>query len=61
MVMFHHAIPYAVARERGELQAAIVAALTNCANSLADIPVERMDAAVLGGLEPLPLAYRAER
>jgi kynurenine 3-monooxygenase len=58
MVMFHHAIPYAVARERGELQAAILAALTESATSLADISVDRMDAAVLARLEPLPLAYR---
>ena len=60
MVMFHHAIPYAVARERGEVQAAILADLTEHATSLAGIPVERMDAEVLARLEPLPEAYRAQ-
>ena len=60
MVMFHHAIPYAVARERGEVQAAILADLTEHASSLAEIPVERMDAEVLARLEPLPAAYRAQ-
>jgi hypothetical protein len=61
MVMFHHAIPYAVARDRGEIQAAILAALTEHATSLHQIPVERMDAEVLGRLEPLPVEFRAER
>jgi kynurenine 3-monooxygenase len=54
MVMFHHAIPYAVARERGEIQAEILAGLTEHAASIAEIPPAAMDAAVLSRLEPLP-------
>jgi kynurenine 3-monooxygenase len=61
MVMFHHAIPYAVARHCGEIQNAILASLTEHAGSLAEIPAERMDAAVLGHLDPLPPGYRVDR
>ena len=53
MVMFHHEIPYAVAFERGEAQAAIVAELTEPADSLEQISPRAMDAAVLERLRPL--------
>jgi hypothetical protein len=53
MVMFHHEIPYAVARARGEIQASILASLTGHARALAEIPPAAMDAAVLARLEPL--------
>jgi kynurenine 3-monooxygenase len=54
MVMFHHEIPYAVAYERGVVQAQILAELTANANSLRDIAPRDMDAAVIRRLEPLP-------
>lgn len=53
MVMFHHEIPYSVARERGATQAAIVEELTADVDSLDRISTEAMDAAVLGRLAPL--------
>jgi hypothetical protein len=54
MVMFHHEIPYAMALERGKVQAAILAQLTADADTLAAIDPVRMDAMVLELLEPLP-------
>jgi kynurenine 3-monooxygenase len=53
MVMFHHEIPYAVAYERGEAQAALLAELTDRAGSLDEISPQAMDAAVLERLQPL--------
>jgi len=55
MVMFHHEIPYALALERGKVQAAILAQLTADADSLAAIDPARMDALVQQQLEPLPV------
>jgi kynurenine 3-monooxygenase len=54
MVMFHHEIPYALAFERGKVQAGILEQLTADAATLADIAPERMDALVRERLEPLP-------
>ncbi|HWJ04582.1 MAG TPA: NAD(P)/FAD-dependent oxidoreductase [Steroidobacteraceae bacterium] len=56
MVMFHHEVPYAVARARGEIQAGILAELTADVATLEEIAPGAMDAAVLGRLEPLPQA-----
>jgi kynurenine 3-monooxygenase len=53
MVMFHHEIPYEVARARGEIQSRILEELTAGVDALGDIPVQAMDDAVLGRLEPL--------
>jgi kynurenine 3-monooxygenase len=53
MVMFHHEIPYRVALERGRIQAEVLASLTRDADTLAAVPVERMDALVLERLAPL--------
>jgi kynurenine 3-monooxygenase len=54
MVMFHHEIPYALALERGRVQAAILAQLTADADTIAAIDPARMDALVHERLEPLP-------
>jgi hypothetical protein len=53
MVMFHHEIPYRIAYDRGQVQAAILEELTGQASSLADIRPERMDAEVRSRLDPL--------
>jgi 2-polyprenyl-6-methoxyphenol hydroxylase and related FAD-dependent oxidoreductases len=53
MVMFHHEVPYAVARARGEIQAGILAELTADVATLEEISPRAMDAAVLGRLAPL--------
>ena len=58
MVMFHHEIPYAVARERGEIQAGILASLTEHVDSVASISPDQMDAVVLEHLEPLAQEFR---
>jgi kynurenine 3-monooxygenase len=55
MVMFHHEIPYALALERGKVQAAILAQLTADADTLAAIDPARMDALVQEQLAPLPV------
>jgi kynurenine 3-monooxygenase len=60
MVMFHHEIPYAVARSRGVTQEAILAALTRDVTALEQIPAAAMDAAVPAQLEPLPAAVPNE-
>jgi kynurenine 3-monooxygenase len=54
MVMFHHEIPYALALERGKVQASILAQLTADADTLAAIDPGRMDALVQESLAPLP-------
>jgi len=41
MVMFHHEIPYAVAHERGTVQAAILRELTSDAQSVRDVSFVR--------------------
>jgi kynurenine 3-monooxygenase len=41
MVMFHHEIPYRVARDRGLLQSRLLAALTEHATTLADVDYRR--------------------
>jgi kynurenine 3-monooxygenase len=56
MVMFHHDIPYRVARERGQVQAAILEELTAHAASLAQVSPAAMDELVLDRLEPLAAA-----
>lgn len=56
MVMFHHDIPYRVAYERGQVQAAILERLTENATRLEEIPAAAMDALVLERLEPLAAA-----
>jgi kynurenine 3-monooxygenase len=61
MVMFHHEIPYAVARERGEIQASILAELTAGVDRLEEIAPATMDEAVRRSLDPLPAAYVARR
>jgi kynurenine 3-monooxygenase len=61
MVMFHHEIPYAVARERGEIQAGILASLTEHVDSIASISPDRMDAVVREHLEPLAQEFRVAR
>jgi kynurenine 3-monooxygenase len=43
MVMFHHEIPYQVARERGRIQAALLAELTAGARTLGDIDYARAE------------------
>jgi kynurenine 3-monooxygenase len=53
MVMFHHEIPYAVAQERGRVQARLLEELTEGATSLADIDLDRAEARVRTLLEPL--------
>ena len=58
MVMFHHEIPYAVARERGTVQAQILAEFTAGATTMEEIDIE---AAVMRVRERLmPLAINAE-
>jgi kynurenine 3-monooxygenase len=56
MVMFHHEIPYRVAFERGQLQAAIIRELTEDVTTLAEISADRMAAAVAERLAPLDLS-----
>ena len=55
MVMFHHEIPYLVAFERGQVQAAIIRELTENATTLAEIASDRMAAAVAERLAPFDL------
>ncbi|MGI9245780.1 MAG: FAD-dependent oxidoreductase [Steroidobacteraceae bacterium] len=57
MVTFHHEIPYAVAFERGTIQAAILNELTATADSIAQVTHAAMDAAVRR-LPPLQLGHR---
>jgi kynurenine 3-monooxygenase len=53
MVMFHHEIPYATARQRGVLQTGILVELTADAASLADVDYERAARLILERLPPL--------
>jgi kynurenine 3-monooxygenase len=53
MVMFHYEIPYAVAYERGRIQAEILERLTANATTLGDVDMLRADAEVRGRLAPL--------
>jgi kynurenine 3-monooxygenase len=55
MVMFHHEIPYHIARERGRIQAALLAELTAGARTLEDIDYERAGRAVESRLPELPV------
>jgi len=54
MVMFHHEIPYAMARSRGIIQAGLLAELTSgTASSLADVDFERAQIEIDARLSPL--------
>jgi kynurenine 3-monooxygenase len=53
MVMFHHEIPYAVAYERGRVQAEILEELTVGAATLAAVDMDAAAAAVQDRLEPI--------
>jgi kynurenine 3-monooxygenase len=55
MVMFHHEIPYAVARDRGAVQAQILELLTGQVSSLAEVDVEAAARLVHERLAPLEL------
>jgi len=55
MVMFHHEIPYAVAYERGRIQAQILERLTEHAATLAEVDMRQADTEVCATLEPLDL------
>ena len=56
MVMFHHEIPYAVARERGRIQAEILTEFTAGAIGIDDIDVDAAVASVRERLTPLGAA-----
>jgi kynurenine 3-monooxygenase len=56
MVTFHHEIPYAVARERGVVQAQILESLTRQAASLAEVDFAAAERLVHERLAPLELA-----
>jgi kynurenine 3-monooxygenase len=53
MVMFHDEIPYAVAQQRGDVQAALLEKLTANARHLRDIDLEAATAAAAAALPPL--------
>jgi kynurenine 3-monooxygenase len=53
MVMFHHEIPYAVARQRGLLQTQILTELTANATALADVDYALADRIIAARLPPL--------
>jgi kynurenine 3-monooxygenase len=53
MVMFHHEIPYAQAYERGEVQASILADLTEQADSLDDVQFDTARTMIESRLPPL--------
>jgi len=59
MVMFHHEIPYAIAFQRGRLQAEIVELLTVGRSSLADVDYALAAAEIERRLAPLDLVSRA--
>jgi kynurenine 3-monooxygenase len=52
MVMFHHEIPYAVAYERGRVQAEILERLTERATTLAEVDMQHADAEIGARLAP---------
>jgi kynurenine 3-monooxygenase len=53
MVMFHHEIPYAVAYERGRVQAEILERLTERATTLAEVDMQHADTEIGARLAPL--------
>jgi kynurenine 3-monooxygenase len=53
MIMFHYEIPYAVAQERGELQARLLDDITASAESMADVDIDAAIALVESRLPPL--------
>jgi kynurenine 3-monooxygenase len=61
MVMFHHEIPYRVARDRGVMQAQLLADLTAGAASLADIDYDRARREIESRLAPIPGAAIGDR
>lgn len=54
MVMFHHEIPYAVAYERGRVQAEILACFTGAAATLPEVDIEGAQQAAMERLSALP-------
>ncbi len=59
MVMFHPEIPYAIAFERGRIQAGILELLTAGRSSLADVDYALAAAEIERRLPPLDLVSRA--
>jgi kynurenine 3-monooxygenase len=53
MVMFHHEIPYRIARQRGMLQAQLLRELTAGANTLADVDFGRARREIEARLPPI--------
>jgi hypothetical protein len=53
MVMFHHEIPYALAQQRGLLQARLLEELTAAAATLEEVDFERAASAIETYLPPI--------
>ncbi len=54
MVMFHAEIPYAQAKQRGQVQLELLQSLTRHANTLAEVDMDEAERHVREKLSPLP-------
>jgi hypothetical protein len=53
MVMFHHEIPYLIAKQRGAIQAELLGDLSAGAATLEDVDFERAEREITARLAPI--------